>query len=356
MMVVGILGASSQVGSSVAWYLKKFPGIRVVCFIRSSYSKVFFELSDIDYQFIDLGNLAELKKQVGQCDIILDFAYPAGQIDEILAWSKENIEKVMSVMKKGSSYFYMSSIMAYGMPAGQKMISNYRLPRSPYAYIKRKVERYATGRGRYFGLKVYNFRLGQVHGFLQSVNTSFRKKLSDTNIALIDGEPHSPVNIIFIYPLCEAIMKCAHGTYAPGLYTVVAYPQWTLKDLYEYYKQYYGLEVHLEFKSSDSGGSSRKPLLQRVLSLAKPYRALLEIYVLMRIPSLMNRIKGQYRRQELLKQENHLLKGMEYIDFNLLGTPSHTMLSGLTTEPGEIQALEKQFESTYCSLIESQYR
>ena len=202
---------------------------------------------------------------------------------------------------------------------------------------------------------MYNFRLGGVHGFLPSVNGSFRKKLSDTNIALVDGKGDDPVNIIFIHPLCEAIVQCIQGQYRPGLYTLVTSPQWTLEELYDYYLRYYDLPAHVEYLPGNSK-KSRAGFFQWCLSLAKPYRSLLETYVLMRFPALTVWLKGRFRRSELSLQRNSVINSMEYIDFNLLGRPSIPSIPGLTTDPGQVRQIEKEMEEYYNSLIFAKYK
>jgi len=350
MITIGILGASSQVGASVAFFLQGFPEVKVKCFIRSSYSSVFFDMLGMEYAYIDTNNEQQLREQLGQLDVVLDFAYPAGQLDEILSRSKTNILQTLSVMKKGGAYFYMSSIMAYGMPDGQKWIEHYGLPRTSYSYIKRSIEKFTTRQGKKLGINVYNFRLGQVHGFLQSVNSSFRKKLTETNIALVDGNPDDKVNVIFIHPLCEAIVRCSKGVHPPGLYTLVSSPQWTLQQLYEYYLDYYKLSGRLLFRPSDIK-KRRKSLFRVAIELARPYRALLETYLLMRIPSLFTSIKGSFRMSELQQQVDSAAGKMEYIDFNLLGTPPFQMIGGLAVDPVQTLSIEKEREGFYNAII-----
>lgn len=355
MTRIGILGASSQVGSSVAYFLRKFPEVQVTCFIRSSYSKVFFDLFEIEYQILNTDDDAGLREKIRSMDVILDFGYPSGQLHEILERSKGNIGKLLAQMKKGSTYFYMSSIMAYGMPDSEKWIRHYYFPRTSYSYIKRSIEKYTLAKGKALGIQIFNFRLGQVHGFLQSVNGSFRKKLSDSDIALVDGRPDDPVNIIFIYPLCEAIIQCIKGLHRPGLYTLISSPQWTLKELYDYYLRYYRLPAHIEFAPAGVKKKS-KSFLQKGIDLVRPYRSLLETYVLMRIPGLAVRLKGRFRQSELLRLESPAGGEMEYIDFNLLGKPPFDVIPGLTADPERIFQLEKEQEEYYNTAIISKRR
>jgi nucleoside-diphosphate-sugar epimerase len=350
MIRIGILSASSQVGSSVAFFLQTFPDLEVTCFVRSTYSLPFFEMLGIKAQFLDLRDERDLSEKIGNMDTILDFGYPAGQLHEILDKSRENIGQVLRCLKKGSQFFYMSSIMAHGMPAGQKWVRSYNFPRTSYAYIKRGIEKYTTALGRQHGVHVYNFRLGQVHGFLQSVNGSFRKKLLDTDLALVDGNPDDPVNIIFIHSLCEAILDCVNGKHPPGLYTLVSDPQWTLKELYEYYLRYYDLPAHIGY-AGDTQKRKGKTLLQRLIDLARPYRSLLETYVLIRFPAIATRMKGRFRQMESMQHGHGPSGKLDFIDFNLLGKPPTRVISGRTTEPSEIFCIEKERENYYNSKI-----
>jgi nucleoside-diphosphate-sugar epimerase len=350
MIRIGLLGGSSQVGASVAFFLNEIPDVKVTCFIRSTYSEVFFRLLGIECDLIDLLDESLLREKIGQFDVILDFAYPTGQLHEILHRSKENTGRILHAMKKDGAYFYMSSIMAYGMPDQETWIRHYRLPRNPYSYIKRSIEKYAFSRGKKEGIKIFNFRLGQVHGFLQSVNGSFRKKLSETNIAMLNGNPEDPVNIIFISQLCEAILQCARGVNPPGLYTLVSNPQWSLRQLYEYYIKYYDLQTHLLFRPEEKKKAG-KSIFQKGIDLAKPYRPILETYILMRMPSLATGIKGRFRQSELLQHSNAPGQELGYIDFNLLGSPPFEMISGLTSDPDEIMKIEKDRELHYNTII-----
>ena len=345
MKKIGILGASSQVGSSVALFLKDIPGIHVTCFIRSSYSAIFFELFGIEHQLLHKDKDDRFREQIGAMDVILDFGYPTGQIHEILQRGKDTVRVVMGCMKKGSAYFYMSSIMAYGMPENGKWIRHYRLPRTSYAYIKRSIETFTSREGRRQGIRVYNFRLSQVHGFLQSVNGSFRKKLTESPIAMIDGKPDDPVNIIFIHPLCEAIVQCAEGVYPPGLYTLVANPQWTLKQLYQYYLDYYGLPAQLSFLPAET--PRRRSLFQTAIDWFRPYRSLIETFVLMRLPGLAVKVKGRFRKAEMVGSLGSALKDIPYIDYNLLGTPPLRMLSGPSAGLEQVFPMEKKTEEQY---------
>ena len=348
-MKIGIIGGSSQVACSVSYYLKKYVDIEVVCFIRSSYSKIFFDLLNITVDFIDLNNKEDIKEKLANCNAIIDFTYPTGELFSISKSIEEIIEKIISSLPENQVYIYMSSIMAYGMPSSEKYIKNYFIPRSSYSYIKRKAEKKCLQMGNKYKIKAYNFRLGQTHGFLQSINTSFREKLLQNDIAFINGHDHELTNTVFINSIAEAIIKFCKGQEKPGTYTLISHPQWTLKQLYSYYLEFYKIPTVLKFipkKTTKKRGSFN------VLKILKRYRSLLETYVLMKMPSLSLKIKGKYRINEIKLLTDTNPQNFEYIDFNLLGTPNGQLIDEINSTYKTVFKLEKEMEDHYTRMID----
>jgi hypothetical protein len=54
---------------------------------------------------------------------------------------------------------------------------------------------------------------------------------------------------------------------------------------------------------------------------------------------------------ETMQQESGPSGKLDFIDFNLLGKPPTQIISGRTTEPSEIFAIEKERENYYNSKI-----
>jgi nucleoside-diphosphate-sugar epimerase len=349
-MRIGIIGASSQVGSSIALYLKHFSGTDVVGFVRSAYSSVFFELFNISYDKIDLNDGAQLRKKLENFDVVIDCTYPAGQLYSILPAIRRNLNLIISAMPRETVFIYMSSIMAYGMPFEKSHIEHYSIPRSSYAYIKRKAENETVRLCKKYAVKGYNFRLSQVHGFLQSVNTSFRNKLSNASVAYISGSGQDLTNTIFINSVCEAIIKCVKGEVKPGLYTLVSQPQWTLEELYSYYTFNYNIDCKLEYFKNPKLLSQRRSLMIMGIGFLKKYRPLLETYILMRSPKASIAFKGRYRQSETYRAGNEFTP-KEAIDRNLLGTPSLNIITGIRSSANEVVLHEKEIETFYNKII-----
>jgi|GEM_PF-3102342 len=343
-----IYGASSQVGASVAVFLSQKKIAHCTCLLRNANSSVFFEINQIPFHIATTLSDEDLKLLIQSHDAILDFTYPAGQANIILNTIKENMQNIISQMNCDQQYFHMSSIMAYGFPDGEKDLKHYKIPRTSYGYIKRKAELFAKKTGAKYNVPIYNFRLGQIHGFLQSVNTSYRGKLfSNTNIYL-DGQANDKVNIIFINSLCYAIIDCIDNKYQPNVYTLINYPQWTLQELYKYYTNTYELNPNIIYQPK-LREKKQGNLKESILKLAKRYRPLLETYVLFRLPLLYKKVKGKFRQTSF----NDVKNQFEYTDFHILGEPSTSIIKTKCSSLKEVAYSEEEMEKLYISAIEN---
>jgi nucleoside-diphosphate-sugar epimerase len=345
-MKIGIIGSSSQVGASVAYYLKKYTEIEVICFVRSSYSKILFDVLGITTDYLDLHNKDELKQKLSDCNTVIDFTYPAGEIFSIPKSIDIVMGNIISALPKETVYIYMSSIMAYGMPPMEKNIKSYFVPHSSYAFIKRRAEKKCRSMGKKYGVKTYNFRLGQVHGFLQSVNSSFREKLNQNDIAFIDGDEYDLTNTIFINSIAEAIIKFSKADEAPGTYTLISNPQWTLGQLYNYYKEFYNIPTTLKF-------IPKRDSSKNILNSLKKYRPILETYILMNMPALSLSIKGKYRENEIRQIRNSKYQNFTYLDYNLLGKPDRKIINDINSDYNTVFNLEKEMEKSYENMLNS---
>jgi len=350
-MRIGIIGGSSQVGSSLALYFKHFSNTDVVCFVRSTYSTIFFELFDIAFDKIDFNDSEKLQQQFQGLDAVIDCSYPAVQLYDILPAIRRNLNAIITAMPESAIFIYMSSIMAYGMPPEEKYVKHYAIPRSSYAYIKRQAEREVVRLCEKYDRKGYNFRLSQVHGFLQSVSNSFRGKLSISPAAYISGSAQELTNTIFINSVCAAVLKCVSGEVKPGLYTLVSQPQWTLEELYTYYTVHYDIDSRLHFFDEKARPLRKESsFISAILGRAKKYRPMLETYVLLRLPNFFVELKGRYRQSEVYRTVNSA-HTTEPIHENLLGPPPLATINSIESSVTEVAAHEKKMEDFYNKII-----
>ena len=77
--------------------------------------------------------------------------------------------------------------------------------------------------------------MGHVLGISTSRTQQFKDLVSNKGIVYLRVSPNKPSNTLHTVTLKEAIILCAKGNVRPGIYTVVNNPQWTWKEVFEYY-------------------------------------------------------------------------------------------------------------------------
>ncbi|WP_171093278.1 NAD-dependent epimerase/dehydratase family protein [Usitatibacter rugosus] len=330
----------------MAYYLYGRQNIDVVCFVRSSYSEVYFELMGIPCERIDLRDDSALKARLAGLDVVLDFSFPKGQLFALERAALDTIEPVVSSMRRGATYIYMSSIMAFGMKPDEKYVRDCRISRSPYSRIKRGAERAALRAGAANGVSVYNFRLGQVHGVLQSVSLAFRERLATEAATRVDGNRWELTNTIFPSSIADAVIKCVEGGCRPGTYALVSSPQWTLEELYGYYADYYDLKPNLVYEPQAPAKRNRISWRGGIFRALAAQRPLLEAYVLMNSPLLSTKLKGRYRVAELLGAPARMRSRIGGADAHLLGMPP-AVLATSNSSVEIVKRVERTFDRHY---------
>lgn len=144
-------------------------------------------------------------------------------------------------------FVYVSSIVAFGMGADSKMIRNYVLARTRYGSSKRYGERLFFKLSSQHKRKGYVLRLGQVHGELQSATRAIRRELKNGTAYIPKGSSYT----VFAFTIAEALTRIAEGKEKPGLYTLVSDPEWTWREIHEYYCGQVGVEPDIVEYSND---------------------------------------------------------------------------------------------------------
>jgi nucleoside-diphosphate-sugar epimerase len=347
-MKIAIVGGSSQVGFSLALYLKHYYKIELTAFVRSSYAKNIYDLCDIKCDFMDFSMKNE-KNLLSEFDVVVDFTYPTGQIFEIKANIQKNIDFVISQMSRNSIYIYMSSIMAFGTSDVEFEIKNRIIPRTNYAFLKRLAEKNVKRISKKYGIKGVNFRLGQVHGFLQSVTFDYTDKFNRNNKIHVNGYKDDLTNTVFIDTICKSILEIYNQSELGSLeeiYTLVSKPQWSLENLYRYYSVCYDFDFNIEYEKRIND-KKRKNFLYPLLN---KYRFFFENYILINNPRIAIVLKGVYRARNMKLSE--ISEQPENVKYHLLGTaPLETVPNVYSLSVQETLDRENVIKSIYINLI-----
>jgi putative NADH-flavin reductase len=346
MIRIAILGSNGQVGAEVAAYLSVKQDVDVLCLVRSVYSAALFRVLAIPYAVFDPSDVGTLSELLCDRDIVADCTYPGTELPDIAQTIRRNMKVVFQSMRPGSTYIYMSSIMAFGMANGARFVKRHAWCRTSYAYIKRSAEHYAQVAGGNHNVRVFNLRLGQVHGLLQGVTQEFRTLLKQPSL-VVEGNVSDLATSVFAYPVSQAILHCGLGIVQPGLHTVVSSPQWTLGELFDYYLTRYPACARIRFSEPDAS-SFLQPAKTFVGKALVSKRDLLEAYLLLRAPSLFAAAKGLYRKRAAASEIGLLGQTGNRVVSPLLGLVPGSCVADIGSSPEEVM----QAEITMADLFE----
>ena len=338
MIRIAILGSNGQVGAEVAAYLSLKQDVDVLCLVRSVYSAALFRVLAIPYAVYDPSKVSILSELLCDRDIVVDCTYPGVELPDIAQMIRRNMRVVFQSMRQDSTYVHMSSIMAFGMANGARFVKRHAWCRTSYAYIKRSAEHHAQIAGRKHNVRVFNLRLGQVHGLLQGVTQEFRTFLKQPSL-VVQGTRSDLTTSVFAYPVSQAILNCGTGLVEPGLHTVVSSPQWTLGELFDYYLARYPACARIRFSEPDetSALEAAKTFMGKAL-VSK--RDLMEAYVLLRFPSLFATAKGLYRRRAVASDIGLIGQIAESVVSPLLGLVPGSSVADIGSSAEEVMKAE----------------
>jgi len=173
---------------------------------------------------------AEARSLLKGATLVADFGWPTntiGKMDEIC----RQIRNAIRQSPVGVPYVFISTQSVFCLDPSNPQITSYRLS-------KRRAEQTAIREGRRTGHPVYVLRLGQVHGPLQSVSKAILLEFRPET-ALV---PAVDSYAVFTYSIAEALANIAAGRATPGVYTLLAYPQWRWPEVHAYYSRWTGIK------------------------------------------------------------------------------------------------------------------
>lgn len=353
MIKVAILGANGQVGAEISAYLQHSELCEPIGFVRSEYGAVLLKRLDIHYRVYDPHQLSQsdYAGMLYDCELIVDCAYPSGEAVSIPQRLQENLTRSLSAMRSDGTYILLSSIMAFGMPPRSMTLKNYYIPRTSYARIKRQSEQEAMVLARSLSKRLIIFRMGQVHGILQSVTSQFIQDLSWPQIS-VSGTDTQLTTTIFASSVAQAVVKCALGKTKPNLYTLVSSPQWTQEQLYSYYRLRYSLPASVVFDgNSVNEAALARGTMSTLLSPLLKQRHLLEAYVIPRFPSLFPYAKGLFRilatRREIAQPNPPVIR-----HHNLCGKVPGWIISDIASSPTQVLQAERGLDRSLDAVLQ----
>lgn len=328
MVTIGIIGANGQVGFEVCLFLSRMSDVKVVPICRTKLGSTFLRRCGLECRHGTIDSPEETARHLADCDLVADFSLPKGLPSEQRSAIRQIITNAVEQSAHHSRFVYISSMMAFGMEYQSRVIRRYILAHTIYGATKRYAEQLAFRVGRKMGREIYVLRLGQVHGELQSVGRAMMQELRSETAYISDG----PSYTVFAFSVAEALVHIALGKERPGLYTLVSVPEWSWKEIYEYYARQRGMRAQVVLLAGEQ--RTRTAWLRRVFSFVKRFtidptvtfvihhRELIAGYLFFAFPSIEQRLKATYSRRNALAQISEGKNLLQYkpYGFSLIGS------------------------------------
>jgi hypothetical protein len=142
--------------------------------------------------------------------------------------------------------------MAFGMPSATDSYQHHAVSRTHYAFWKRKMERSAHKLGTRSQISV--FRLGQVHGELQTVTRETATRIRAAAGPLCVTNSESDIVLASTIALALRATHCDEGE--PGDYSLVDVPAWRLDEFYRFAAAELDSDVEIETVPAGKSGSA----------------------------------------------------------------------------------------------------
>jgi nucleoside-diphosphate-sugar epimerase len=290
MSTIAVVGASGQIGTELCIALMSIPNVRVIAICRSRLASALLERCGVECRIGSVSRPDSASELLAGIDTVFDLSFPHGSESESRAANLAIVSSVVEAAPPGASYVYASSYMALGVAwaahRGERF-AYHTISQTAYGAKKRLMERAALAAGRRRARDVYVLRLGQVHGEIQAVSRRVLATIGNRPTAV----PAGPSNTVFVCTIAEGLVGIAQGRERPGTYMVTSDPQWTWRELHEYFVEKAGVtSVIVEEPAVDAGavGTARSLALACLVRR----RELITGYLLPPFPDLERRARA----------------------------------------------------------------
>jgi len=292
-MKVHIVGGNSQVGTELA-LLYREQGHDVVPVVRSRRSAWFLDHAGFDYRVADVTDPSDAGEVLRDAELVVVTAFASKHTREGFrpdAARETNLALASNPVEYApddSTVVYFSTVHAFGDTVGP---SDWTW----YGREKRAAEKRLLKAAKKHDRSACAFRLGHVFGANQNKTRKIIRPVSRGAYERVAVDADKPSNVVHTATIADALLTYHEADYEPDVYTVVSDPQWSWRDVYDYYTDD---ETSISYAGDiDSGDRSLlSRSFGRLIGALEPYRTVLTSFLLY-APEPVNRRLSQRSRK-----------------------------------------------------------
>lgn len=235
-MKLAIIGANSNVGTELCFLLKNDVDIKPIT--RNKLGALFLKFHGFECSVGDISQKNDAEKNLSDTDIVVISSYATDPFTGSQTQSSKHINEQLiknsvDFSHKHSTIIYFSTIRAFSHRIDHKTSRFWTKP--AYDKEKKHLEQVMLSECKKRRKRGFAFRLGHVFGENQPRTREMKKIFSHKKVS-VQVNPEKKSNIVHTTTIKDAILRCLDTKIKPGIYSVVNNPQWTWKDVFEYYK------------------------------------------------------------------------------------------------------------------------
>ena len=352
-MKLGLIGANSNVGTELSFLLKN--DVNLIPITRNKLGALFLTYHKFPCRIFDISKENDARESLCDLDSVIISSYAVDSYSGSQTRSSQKIngdiiKNTTKFAKDNATLFFFSTIRSFSNDIVPNT-SNLGI-KSSFEKEKIHLEKLLLSESKKNNKRAFIFRMSQVFGENQPRTNYFRKSLSSNKVQ-VQVSPEKKSNIVHTLTIKDAIMKCLENQYLPGIYSLVNSPQWTWKNVIDYYKK---PETIIEYESKitqqneiESSDKNANGLFWNLLKSNKKYikpflyyastkfepqikKKLAEKKMLNAISSIKNSLESQVDTNEKLKslQTQRYENAKAYLDELINNNESDKIPEGLT--------------------------
>jgi nucleoside-diphosphate-sugar epimerase len=249
---IALVGANGRVGTELCFLIRGTEGPSVRPIVRNELGTLFLEYHDFECTVADVSDPGDAERALEGADVVVVAAFAwqySNEGFEARGSRKANEAIVANSVRhapEDAVVVYFSSQAAFGAELGGTW-SDWSL----YTREKRNAERLLFETCEERGTAGYVLRLGNVYGENQENTGRILDAVEGAEVIDVAADPDEPTNVVHAVTVLDAVRRCGGGGVEPGRYSLVNRPEWTPRDVFDYYG---GEDLTVRFHPPDEGG------------------------------------------------------------------------------------------------------
>ena len=236
-MKIALIGANGKLGTELCFLLKnEVEEIKPI--VRNKLGTVFLKFHGFNCSIGDIHEREDAEKNLSDVDTVLISSYATdpftgSQTRSSKLINEKLIKNSVNYSKENATIIYFSTMRAFSHKLDPNTANFWTKP--AYDKEKKHLEHILFSECKERKKRGFALRIGYVFSKNQPKTRKVIEELSKRKV-IAQVNPEKKSNVVHTPTIKNAILKCLDIKIKPGMYSVVNNPQWTWKDVFEYYK------------------------------------------------------------------------------------------------------------------------